>query len=147
MYTVDKETITVMFDPPFWIVLFEKIEDGKYSVAREVIGSSEPSNSELKIFFNRLYLNEICYSVPAENDDDNNQKKSFNFKRMQREIKKMTVENDTKYTFSKAQAELKKQQELNKQEKKSLSKEEREKERDRRFEQKQQKKKQKLRGR
>lgn len=147
MYTVDKETITVMFDPPFWIALFEKIEDGKYSVAKEVIGASEPSNTELRIFFDRLKSYKMHYSKPVENDDSNSQKTGFNFKRMQREIKKTAIETDTKHTFSKAQAELKKQHELNKLEKKSISKEEREKERDKRFEQKQQKKKLKLKGR
>ena len=134
-----------MFDPPFWIVLFENIEKGRYSVAREVIGTSEPTNTELVLFFDRLDFNKIRYTVPVE--EESARKNEISFKKMQKKVKKATEQTNYKHTYSKAHEELKKQQEQNKQERKSASKKEKEEEKERKFEMKQQKKKQKLRGR
>lgn len=145
MYTTDEHIITVMFDPPFWIVLFESIEKGKYSVAREVIGTSEPTNTELILFFDRLDFNRIRYTVPTE--EEKIHKSKISFKKMQKKVKRATEPTNYKHTYSKAHEELKKQQEQNKQERKSASKEEKEEEKERKFELKQQKKKKKLRGR
>lgn len=145
MHTTNEHTVTVMFDSPFWIVLFESIEEGKYSVAREVIGTSEPTNVEIMLFLDRLDLNTIRYTAPIE--EEKVQKEKISFKKMQKKVKKATEQSNYKNTYSKAQEELKKQQEQNKQIRKSTSKEEKEEEKERKFELKQQKKKQKLRGR
>lgn len=145
MYTSDKHIITIMFDLPFWIVLFESFEKGKYSVAREVIGTSEPTNAELLQFFDRLDFNRLCYTIPTE--EEKVQKSKIGFKKMQKKVKKATEETNYKYTYSKAHEELKKQREQNKQKRESASKEDREEQKERIFELKQQKKKKKLRGR
>lgn len=145
MHTLDEHIVTVIFDPPFWIVLFEKIEKGKYSVAREVIGTSEPTNAELMSFFDRLDFSKIRYTVPVE--EEKARKNETSFKKMQKKVKKATKQTNYKHTYSKAHEELKKQQKYNKQERKSVSKEEKKEEQERKFEIKQQKKKQKLRGR
>ncbi|MFT4071801.1 MAG: DUF2992 family protein [Dysgonamonadaceae bacterium] len=145
MHTTDEYILTITFDPPFWIVLFEKTEKEKYSVAREVIGTSEPTNAELMLFFDRLNFNKIHYTEPIE--EEKVQKSKISFKKMQKKVKLATEQTNYKHTYSKAHEELKKQQELKKQERKSASKEEKEEEKERKFELKQEKKKQKLRGR
>jgi hypothetical protein len=144
MYTSDEHIVTVMFDPPFWMVLFESIEKGKYSVAREVIGTSEPTSAEIMLFFDRLDFKKIRYTMPIEGEEAQSNKISF--KKMQKKVKKATEQSNYKYTYNKAHEELKKQQEQHKQEKKIVSKEKRDEEKERKFELNQQKKKQKLRG-
>lgn len=145
MHLINEHIVTIMFEPPFRIVLFENIEKGKYSVAREVIGTSEPTNTELMLFFDRLDFNKIHYTIPIE--EEKIPKSKIGFKKMQKKVKKATEQTNYKYAYSKAHEELKKQQEQNKQERKSASKEEKEEKKERKFELKQQKKKQKLRGR
>lgn len=145
MYLIDEHTITVMFDSPFWIVLFERIEKGKYSVAKEILGTSEPTNAEIAFFFDRLDYSKIRYSSPIEEEKIIRHK--VNFKRMQRESKKATQQSNCKHTYSKAHEELKKLQERSKAEKKVHTKIEKEQEKERKFELKQNKKKQKMRGR
>lgn len=136
---------TILFDAPFWIVLFERVENGMYSVAKEALGSSEPTNAEIILFFDRLDYNRLRYSTPVE--EEKMVKPKINFKKAQKEARKATQQDDFRYTYSKAQVELKKLQEEKKAEKKNVSKLQREEEKERKFELKQQKKKQKLRGR
>jgi hypothetical protein len=142
---IPEHIVTVTFDPPFWIVLFESIEEEKYSVAREVIGTSEPTSAEIMLFFDRFNFKEIRYTTPIEEEKTQNSRVSF--KKMQKKVKKATEQSNYKHTYCKAHEELKKQQEQNKQERKSFNREKRDEEKERKFELKQQKKKQKLRGR
>lgn len=141
----NEHIVTITFDPPFWIVLFESIEEGKYAVAREVIGTSEPTSAEIMLFFDRLDFNKIRYTTPVE--EDKAQNNNISFKKMQKKVKKATEQSNYKHTYSKAHEELKKQQEQNKQDRKFINREKRDEEKERKFELKQQKKKQKLRGR
>jgi hypothetical protein len=145
MDTPDEHIVTVMFDPPFWIILFESVEKGKYSVAREVIGTSEPTSAEIILFFDRLDFKKVRYTTPVEGEKAQSNK--INFKKMQKKAKKATEQSDYKHIYSKAHEELKKQQEQNQQERKSINRERRDEEKEQKFELKQQKKKQKLRGR
>ncbi|MDL2305989.1 YjdF family protein [Bacteroides sp. OttesenSCG-928-D19] len=138
-------TTTILFDTPFWIVLFERIENGMYSVAKEVLGTSEPTSAEIVLFFNRLDDNRLCYSIPVE--EAKAVKPKVNFKKIQKEVRKATQQDDFRYVYNKAHIELKKLQEEKKAEKKTVSKLQKEKEKERKFELKQQKKKQKHRGR
>ncbi|MDL2243785.1 YjdF family protein [Bacteroidales bacterium OttesenSCG-928-J19] len=136
---------TILFDAPFWIILFERVENGMYSVAKEVLGSSEPTNAEITLFFDRLDYNRLRYSTPVE--EEKAVKPKVNFKKAQKEARKATQQDDFRYTYSKAHIELKKLQGEKKAEKKTISKLQREEEKEHKFELKQQKKKQKLRGR
>ena len=145
MYFIDEYTITILFDSPFWIVLFERIEKGKYSVAKEILGTSEPTNAEIALFFDKLDCSRIRYSFPIEEEKAIRHK--VNFKRMQRESRKATQPSECKYTYSKAHEELKKMRGQRKTEKKANTKIEKEQEKERKFEIKQKKKKQKMRGR
>ena len=134
-----------MFDAPFWIVLFEQVEKGKYSVAKEIVGTSEPTNAEVALFFDRLDYSKIRYSSTIE--EEKTVRYKVNFKRMQRESKKATQQSNCKHTYRKAHEELKKLQEQRKTEKKANAKIHKEQEKERKFEIKQKKKKQKMRGR
>lgn len=140
-----KHTTTITFDPPFWIALFERMDNGMYAVAREVIGTSEPTNAELLLFLDKLDFKAIRYSAPTE--DATAIKSKISFKKMQKKVQRATEQSNYKHTYSKAHEELKKQQEKMKLDKKSASKAEREEEKERKYELKQQKKKQKLKGR
>lgn len=48
----NEHRVSIVYDAPFWIALFESFWEGAYSVAREVIGTSEPTTSEIILFLN-----------------------------------------------------------------------------------------------
>ena len=130
--------ITVYFEDPFWVGVFEKIDDGKLSAAKVTFGA-EPKDYEVQDFINKNY-DRLQFS-PAVKTDVKDIKK--NPKRAQRDAKKQTMETGI---GTKSQQALKLQQEQNKLIRKERSKKEREAESDRLFEMKQQKKKEKHRG-
>ena len=130
--------ITVYFEDPFWVGVFEKIDDGKLSAAKVTFGA-EPKDYEVQDFINENY-DRLQFS-PAVKTDVKDVKK--NPKRAQRDAKKQTAENGI---GTKSQQALKLQQEQNKLVRKERSKIEREAESDRLFELKQQKKKEKHKG-
>ena len=130
--------ITVYFEDPFWVGVFEKIDDGKLSAAKVTFGA-EPKDYEVQDFINENY-DRLQFS-PAVKTDVKDIKK--NPKRAQRDAKKQTMETGI---GTKSQQALKLQQEQNKLIRKERSKKEREAESDRLFEMKQLKKKEKHRG-
>ena len=130
--------LTVYFEEPFWVGVFEKVENGKLSAAKVTFGA-EPKEYEVQEFINRHYYH-LKFS-PAIKTDVKDVKK--NPKRAQRDAKKQTVENGI---GTKSQQALKLQQEQNKLERKERSKQEREAENDRLFELKQLKKREKHKG-
>ena len=135
--TVSK--LTVFFDDPFWIGVYERSYDNQYEVAKITFGA-EPKNFEVWIYLleNWTKLN-FSKSTQAEIP----QEWQINPKRMQREISR-SLKNPGVGT--KAQQALKLQQEQGKLERKVKSKAIREAEKERRFELKQDKRKQKHRG-
>lgn len=140
-----EHTISIVFDSPFWIALFECVEKGQYSVAREVISTSEPTTPELLLFFEKLNYRNLHYTTPT--DSEQMQKSKIGFKKMQKQVQRATEESSYKHTYSKAHEALKKQQEEKKIERKTISKRQKEDKEERKFEIRQQKKKQKMRGR
>ncbi len=130
--------LTVFFEAPFWVGVFERIEDGRLSVSKVVFGA-EPKDYEVYEYIGKHY-NSLRFS-PAVNTVVKEYKK--NPKRMQRAIKKQTQEVGI---GTKSQQALKLQQEQNKQERKIKSKEQKEAEQKRMFELKQQKKREKHKG-
>ena len=46
--------LTVFFEEPFWVGVFERIEDGKLSVAKVTFGA-EPKDSEVYDFISKHY--------------------------------------------------------------------------------------------
>ena len=130
--------LTVYFEEPFWVGVFERIEDDKLSVAKVTFGA-EPKDYEVQEYI-RKYYSSLKFS-PAVDTVVKDIKR--NPKRMQREAKKQMQETGI---GTKSQQALKLQQEQNKQERKVRSREKKEADELRMFELKQQKKREKHRG-
>ena len=130
--------LTVYFEEPFWVGVFERIEDGKLSVAKVTFGA-EPKDYEVQEYI-RKYYSSLKFS-PAVDTVVEDVKR--NPKRMQREAKKQMQETGI---GTKSQQALKLQQEQNKQERKVRSREKKEADELRMFELKQQKKREKHKG-
>lgn len=130
--------LTVYFEDPFWIGVFEHIENEQLSVCKVTFGA-EPKDNEIQEFILKKYCR-LQFS-PAVATVVKNIKK--NPKRMQREAKKQ-LQNIGIGT--KSQEALKLQHEQNKQERKIRSKAQKEAEEQRLFELKQQKKLEKHKG-
>ena len=130
--------LTVYFEEPFWIGIFERIEDGKLSVAKVTFGA-EPKDYEVQEYVQKYYFS-LKFS-PAVDTVVKDIKR--NPKRIQRETKKQMQEI---VIGTKSQQALKLQQEQNKQERKVRSQEKKEAEKLRMFELKQQKKREKHKG-
>ena len=130
--------LTVYFEEPFWVGIFERIEDGKLSVAKVTFGA-EPKDYEVQEYVQKYYFS-LKFS-PAVDTVVKDIKR--NPKRMQRDAKKQMWEQGI---GTKSQQALKLQQEQNKQERKVRSQEKKEAEKLRMFELKQQKKREKHKG-
>ena len=130
--------LTVFFEEPFWVGVFERIEDGKLSVAKVTFGT-EPKDYEVEEYIQKFYYS-LRFS-PAVATVVKETKR--NPKRMQRNAKKQMQENGI---GTKSQQALKMQQVQNKQERKLRSREQKEAEEIRMFELKQQKKREKHKG-
>ena len=130
--------LVVYFDEPFWVGVFERIEDGNLSVTKVTFGA-EPKDYEVYEFvlkhYYRLQFSPAVATVVKE------QKK--NPKRMQRDAKKQMQDIGI---GTKSQQALKLQQEQNKQDRKLKSRAQKEAEEQRMFELKQQKKREKHKG-
>lgn len=138
---MDKVTnkLTVFFEEPFWIGIFERIENGSLSVAKVTFGA-EPKDYEVYDFVLNQYY-ELRFSPSVSGAVS---KKPRNPKRVQREVKKQLSNIGI---GRKSQQALKLQQEQVKTERKQHSQEQKEAESQRQYEMGQQKKKDKHRGR
>lgn len=130
--------LTVFFDEPFWVGVFERIEDDKLTVCKVTFGA-EPKEYEVNEFIQKNYY-KLKFS-PAV--DVTVKKVASNPKRLQGNAKKQ-VQNTGIGT--KSQQALQLQREEMKTERKKISKEQKETEQKRMFELKQQKRKEKHRG-
>ena len=138
---MDKATnkLTIFFEKPFWIGIFERIENGSLSVAKVIFGA-EPKDYEVYDFvLNHYYELRFSPSVSGAVSE-----KPRNPKRVQRELKKQLSNIGI---GTKSQQALKLQQEQVKTERKQHSRELKEVESQRQYELRQQKKKEKHRGR
>ena len=130
--------LNVYFEDPFWVGIFERVEDGKLSACKVTFGA-EPKDGEVYDFVLRHYSSlRFSPAVEAHVKEDKR-----NPKRLQRDVKKQ-LQNCAAGT--KAQQALKLQHEQMKTERKVISREMKEAEKQRRFEQKQQKRKEKHKG-
>ena len=130
--------MTIYFENPFWVGVFERIENRKLSVAKVTFGV-EPKDYDVLEFINRNYYH-LQFSPAVETVVKDTKK---NPKRAQRDAKKQTLETGI---GTKSQQALKLQQEQNKQERKVRSREQRDAESQRLFELKQMKKREKHKG-
>lgn len=131
--------LTVFFDDPFWVGVFEVISDGKLSVCKITFGA-EPKDYEVYEYIQKNYF-KLNFSPVVSAEVKNIAR---NPKRMQREVKKL-MHNSGMGT--KSQQALQLQREQMKTERRHISKEQKEAEKRRLFELKQQKRKEKHRGR
>ena len=138
---MDRESgrLTVFFDEPFWVGVFEQIYEGKLSVCKVTFGA-EPKDYEVHDFILKNYYR-LRFSPAVETAV---KEIGRNPKRVQREVRRQ-VQNTG--VGAKAQQALKLQQEQLKTERRTVSRAQREAEKERQFELKQQKKKEKHRGR
>ena len=131
--------LTVFFEEPFWVGVFERISEGKLSVCKVTFGT-EPKDYEVYDFILKNYY---CLRFsPAVATDV--KEAGRNPKRVQREVRKQMQNTGV---GTKSQQALKLQQEQLKTERKIVNREQREAEKQRLFELKQKKRKEKHRGR
>ena len=102
--------LTIYFEDPFWVGVFERIENRKLSVAKVTFGV-EPKDYDVLEFINRNYYH-LQFSPAVETVVKDTKK---NPKRAQRDAKKQTLETGI---GTKSQQALKLQQEQNRQERK-----------------------------
>ncbi len=134
------ETLQVFFEEPFWIGVFERIEDEKLAVCKVTFGA-EPKDYEVLEFIHINFYN-LKFSPTVETSIQ--VKERINPKRLQRAVKKQVKEVGI---GTKSQQALQLLQEQNKLERKSRSREQKEFEKQRQFDLKQQKRKEKHKGR
>jgi hypothetical protein len=132
-------SLNVFFECTFWVGVFEKSYDGKYEVSKIVFGP-EPKDYEvfdfiLKNFYSLRFSNPLCI--------ESVEKRRINPKRYQREIRK---EIENKGIGTKAQLAMQLQHEVNKIERKIVSRKEKEEEKQEKFELRQRKKNNKHKG-
>lgn len=134
-----KSCLTVMFEPPFWIGMYERYDDGKYEVCKITFGA-EPKDYDVYEFLLKN-LSNLKFSPPIKSEIKEAPK--INPKRMQREIKNRLRDNGM---GTKAQQAIKLQREQNKLERKTKSREQKEAEKERQYILRHEKQKAKHRG-
>lgn len=137
---ITKSRVTVLFESPFWIGLYERMDGGRYEVCKITFGA-EPKDYEVYDFLLQNW-HRLKFSPPTRTGRV--EARRINPKRMQREIQSQL---QNKGVGTKAQQALKLQHEQNKAERSTQSREQREAERERQYALRQEKKKAKHRGR
>ena len=130
--------LTIFYDEPFWVGVFEELDGKRLSVCRVVFGA-EPTDAEIYAFILRDF-NRLPFSPPVKTEL---KQKADNPKRRQRNAHKQL---EKSVVGTKSQQALQKQYKENKLERKQHSREQKEAEKQRLFELKQQKRKEKHRG-
>ena len=130
--------LTVYFENPFWVGLYERSEQGKYEVAKIIFGA-EPKDGEICDFLCQNWT-QLSFSPSIQHSMSTSPR--INPKRMQRCINKEIHEG----IGTKAQQALQLQREQRKKERKIFSKEQREAEKQRQFALRQEKRKEKHKG-
>lgn len=131
-------TLTVYFDDPFWVGVFERTEDGRLSVCKVTFGA-EPKDYEVWAFVLEHY-HQLTFSPAVEADT---RQAADNPKRRQRNAGKQMARTGV---GTKSQQALQMQLEQNKQERRAKSREQKLAEAERLFALKQQKKREKHKG-
>lgn len=124
--------LTILFENPFWIGIYEREENKNYEVCKIIFGA-EPKDYEIYNFLTNNWI-KLKFKLSIQKEEE--PEKKHNPKRMQREIKKQL---QITQIGTKAQQTLKLQQEQKKKERKELQKQ-------CKFELLQQKKKEKKKG-
>lgn len=132
------EKLTVYFEEPFWVGVFERVDNNKLSVCK-VTFRAEPKDYEIWEFILKYYY-DLKFSPVVETAikqvADNPKRRSRNARK---QVKNTGI-------GTKSQHALKLQQEESKVEHRQISKEQRDAEKQKQFELKQQKRREKHRG-
>ena len=131
-------SLTVFFEDPFWVGVFERIDDGKLSVCKVTFGA-EPKDYDVWEFILQNY-DRMVFSPAVETET---KQTADNPKRRLRNVRKQT---ERRGIGTKSQQALRLQREELKTEHRQISREQRDAEAQHRFEMKQLKKKEKRRG-
>ncbi len=135
----DSVKLTVFFDAPFWVGVFERTSGGRLSACKVTFGA-EPRDDEVYAFILAHY-GELTFSPSVAASE---KELSGNPKRLQRLVRRQV---EASGIGTKSQQALKLQQEQRKDERRALSREMRDAAKERQFAQKQQKRKEKHKGR
>lgn len=135
-----RSSLTVLFENPFWIGLYERIDGDKYEACKITFGA-EPKEYEVYEFLLKNW-NRLKFSPPIETEMIEERK--INPKRMQRKINGQLQDRGM---GTKAQQAIKLQHEQNKLERKNKRCEQKEAEKERQYAIRQEKRKAKHRGR
>jgi len=138
---ISKINLTVLFNDPFWIGVFEIIEDGEYKVCKVTFGPEPKEEETLELILEKFYS--LNFSAPISSEKNTFTEKKQNPKRLQRKIQKETA---TTGIGTKAQIAMKLQHEQCKLARKQKSKEQKEQEEQMKFDLKQKKKLEKHKG-
>ena len=130
--------LTVYFEDPFWVGVFERISDGKLSVCKVTFGA-EPKDAEVWAFILDHY-SELRFSPAVEAEG---RQTADHPKRRQRNAEKQLQHSGV---GTKSQQALQLQREERKTERRQLRRDRRDAEKQRRFDLKQQKRKEKHKG-
>ena len=121
-----KNSLTVFFDDPFWVGVFECTEDGKLSVCKVTFGAEPKDYEVLEYVLANFSGLDFCRAVETDV-----RLAADNPKRRQRNAGKQLAASGV---GTKAQQALQRQREENKIERREKSREEREAEKQRQFE-------------
>ena len=135
-----KSTLTVCFDPPFWVALYQREEGGGCRVCKVVFGGEPRDQEVLDYFLAHFRALEFSSPVAAKPSPD----RAVNPKRARREARKAIRPTGA---GTKAQQALQLQRERARTERRALSREARAAEEERRYQLRLQAKKEKHRGR
>ena len=130
--------LTVYFEEPFWVGVFERITDGKLSVCKVTFGA-EPKDYDVLDFVLRHY-HDLKFSPAVKAGE---KQTADNPKRRQRNARKQLQNTGI---GTKSQQALQLQREVMKTERRQVSREQREAQKQQQFEQRQKKRKEKHKG-
>ncbi len=134
-------TITLLYDGSKWVALLERQEEAGYSACEVVCGYSEPLLAEVYELLLALHRT-LVFSAPVALGEEQTQR-PVNYKRMQRESRRMMEDSDALVSVRDAAREDRSRR---KAEKAAEERAEREKEEELKYKLKQEKKKAKQRG-
>lgn len=131
--------LTVLFEDPFWIGIYERTRNGQYEVCKITFGA-EPKDYEVHTFYLENY---DCFTFSPALSAETPAPQRISPKRLQRQARQATA---TRGIGTKAQQALKMQQEAGKLQRRQRSHAQREAEAQRQFEIRQEKRREKHRG-
>lgn len=137
--SVSKSRLTVYFEPPFWVALYQR-EDGDGCRVCKVTFGGEPRDQEVLDWF-QIHWRELSFSPPVE--EERSPDRAVSPKRARREARKSVQPTGT---GTRAQQALQLQRERQKAERRVISKERREAERERKLAIRREKRREKHKG-